>query len=84
MLAVWMSGKSGNWTVPNDVGEDYLKQLTAEQRLEETDARGRKTYRWTKIRNDDHYRDCELMILTAMVITRVVGREDNPSHDSSI
>ncbi len=36
-----LTGLVGDWTVPNTIGRDYMKQITAEHRVEERDGRGR-------------------------------------------
>jgi hypothetical protein len=63
----------GDWTLPRKVAADYLKQVTAERREEKVDAKGRISHFWKQIRRDNHLRDCELMILVAAVITRVLS-----------
>ena len=54
------------------MGGDYLKQVTSERREEKEDTRGRVTSFWKPVRRDNHLRDCELMILVAAVITKIV------------
>ena len=72
MQAEFMMGLSGDWTVPRDVPSEYLAQITAERRVERVDARGRIRYEW-KRKGANHLLDCELMILVAALITRIVG-----------
>ena len=62
----------GDWTLPRKVGGDYLKQVTAERREEKEDSKGRISFFWKQVRRDNHLRDCELMILVAAVITKIV------------
>lgn len=70
LLLSFMRGLIGEFTIPKEVGREYLKQVTAEQRVEETDARGVIKYRWHKLRKDNHLFDCELMILVAAIISK--------------
>lgn len=70
LLAEMMQGLVGEWTIPRLVGNEYLKQLTAETRKERIDAKGHVHYEWHRIRRDNHLLDCELMILVAAVITK--------------
>jgi phage terminase large subunit GpA-like protein len=72
MLAEQMRGLAGDWTIPRRVESLYLKQITAEQRGEKVDAKGRLTYFWKQVRRDNHLGDCELMILVAAVITKTL------------
>jgi phage terminase large subunit GpA-like protein len=73
MLAEMMRGLVGDWTLPRNIGSDYLKQVTAERREEKEDTKGRISYFWKQVRRDNHLLDCELMILIAAVITRMIG-----------
>jgi hypothetical protein len=76
LLTEMMMGLVGDWTLPQKIGSDYLKQVTAERREEKEDTKGRITYFWKQVRRDNHLRDCELMILVAAVITKIVqGRK---------
>lgn len=68
-LAEHMRGLVGNWLIPRKVGTEYIQQMTAEVRIGTKDATGRTKYSWHKKREDNHYWDCEQMILVAAVIT---------------
>jgi phage terminase large subunit GpA-like protein len=72
LLTEQMMGLVGDWTLPRQVEPLYLKQVTAERREEKVDAKGRISYFWKQIRRDNHLRDCELMILVAAIITKVI------------
>lgn len=71
-LGEHMRGLVGDWTIPRDVGRDYIQQLTAEVRTEQTDRRGRVTFKWVRRRKSNHFFDCEKMILVAAVIARLI------------
>lgn len=71
-LAEFILGIVGGWTVPATIGKDYFAQMTAERRVEKTDRRGRVSYDWIQLRKANHLWDCELMILAAAVITKLV------------
>lgn len=76
VLASHMLGLGPEWTLPKDTGssmEDYLAQITSEKRVERTDARGHTHYEWVRVRKDNHYWDCECMILVAAMISGVAG-----------
>lgn len=72
MLAEMMRGLVGDWTLPHKIGTDYLKQITAERREEKQDTKGRISYFWKQVRRDNHLLDCELMILVAAVVSKIV------------
>jgi phage terminase large subunit GpA-like protein len=48
---------ASGWYLPNDIDEDYCKQLVAEAKVEK--ASGRAV--WVQLRADNHYLDCEYM-----------------------
>ena len=59
------------WEIPEDAGEDYLKQMESERRVK----KGGK-WLWTQIGDrPNHYLDCEAMQVTAAVMLKLVGRE---------
>ena len=70
LLTEYMTGLIGQWTIPKKVGRDYLRMLTAEHRQEFIDTRGRLEFKWVQKHDDNHYFDCELMLITAAVITK--------------
>jgi len=75
-LLEFMQGTVGEWTIPRICGAEYLKQVTAEKRKERIDNKGRVFYEWHRIRRDNHLFDCELMILVAAIVTKILVRED--------
>jgi phage terminase large subunit GpA-like protein len=75
LLAEYLTGLVGEFSLPRTVGRDYLKQITAERREEQKDVRGRLRFIWKRVRRDNHLFDCELMILVAAVITKVVATQ---------
>lgn len=52
---VWPEDQPGRFWVPSDISEDYCLQLTAEARVPKPS--GLAT--WVKIRNENHFLDCE-------------------------
>lgn len=75
LLTEYLTGLVGEFSLPAVVGRDYLKQITAERREEQKDARGRLRFVWKRVRRDNHLWDCELMIQVAAVITKVVATQ---------
>lgn len=78
LLFEHLTGLVGEWTLPHTIGRDYLKQITAEHRVEERDTRGRIRYRWHQKHRDNHLLDCELMLMVVAVMTGMAGRAANP------
>ena len=73
LLFEHLTGLVGDWTVPNTIGRDYMKQITAEHRVEERDSRGRVRYRWHQKHRENHLLDCELMLMTVAVMAGLVA-----------
>lgn len=69
LLANCLNGVTPGFTVPLEPGKDWLTHMGAEQRVEVRRGDGSLVSQWRKVRDDDHLRDCELMILAAMTIS---------------
>ena len=77
ILADMICGMTGEWTLPRKVGRDYLRQMTAEKRMEKINAAtGRRSFFWKRIKDDNHYMDCECMLIIAAVITKLIGEPE--------
>ena len=62
------------WEVPDDVPEDYLKQMESEHRVKE-----KGTWAWLQIGNrPNHYFDCEALQTAAATMLKLIGREAVP------
>lgn len=72
LLAEYLNGLVGEFTVPNHVAREYFKQMAGDVRREHVDPRGSASYKWHTI-SDNHYRDCERMILVAAIITKQIN-----------
>jgi len=72
VLIDYMRGTVGEWTLPERVGRDYMLQMTAEVRKERLSKRGKIVNEWHRIRPDNHLLDCELQIMVAAMICKVV------------
>ena len=77
LLAEYQTGLIGTWTVPKNCSREYLKQQVGDVRREKQDAKGQLSFYWHTV-SDNHYRDCERMILTAAVITKVINSAPLP------
>jgi phage terminase large subunit GpA-like protein len=78
LLAEYMAGLVGDWTMPQQVEREYLKQMTGDRRQEHRDPKtSALSYFWKTV-SDNHYRDCERMILIAAIINRIVNAPASP------
>lgn len=67
----WPVDQPGGWWLPEDISDDYCKQLVAEQRV--VNKNGKVT--WIKLKKDNHYLDCE--VLAYLMVRLLTGdRED--------
>lgn len=57
----WPAGESGGWHLPSDANDDYCKQVVAEARTILPSG----IAKWIKIRQDNHFLDCESMAYMA-------------------
>lgn len=53
----WPQDQPGSWHLPNDIEDDYCKQIVAEQRMRLPSGRTQ----WMKVHKDNHYLDCEAL-----------------------
>jgi hypothetical protein len=84
LLFEHLTGLVENWNLPHAVCRNNLKQITAEHRVEERDARGRVRYRWHHKHRDNHLLDCELMLMTAAVIACLSLAERQANADQRV
>ncbi len=54
-------GEGPPWHVPTDTGEDFARQLTAEQLAEKKNRRGTVEQYWKQTDKDNHWGDCEVL-----------------------
>lgn len=67
------NGTVPGWELPADVGSEYLRQLSAEVRVEEDDKNGHPRWIWKRRRKENHYLDCELQIDVALIASEKVA-----------
>jgi phage terminase large subunit GpA-like protein len=72
MFAELIQGFVGDWTIPRSVEKEYIRQITAEKRIQTTDIKGRSKYEWIPVRKDNHLLDCELMIIVASLANKIL------------
>lgn len=72
LLAEYMAGLVGDWTIPAKVAKEYMRQLMGDVRRQIEDKRGQIDYYWHTL-SDNHYRDCERMILTGAIISKTIN-----------
>ncbi|MDR2462209.1 MAG: phage terminase large subunit family protein [Verrucomicrobiales bacterium] len=74
VLALLRTGKGAPWQVPDDVSDDYQKQLDSETKKEVVNPKTKSVaMRWVKIRADNHLWDCEAMQTAAAMMLGVLG-----------
>jgi hypothetical protein len=83
LLMEYMTGLVGDWTIPERTAREYLKQVTAERREQRTDPKGAISYFWHRY-GDNHYFDCEQMILIAALITKVIIADVSPGLRNAV
>lgn len=69
---------SSGWYLPQDIDEDYCKQIVAEAKVEK--ASGRTA--WVRLKPDNHYLDCEYMQAATAQIYGLLRRVDNKPVDN--
>ena len=88
LLLEYMTGLVGEWTLAKTTEKQYLKHLAAERREENTDPKGRITYFWRRLSRDNHWFDCEQMILVAAIAAKVIAfkviSEASPADDPAL
>lgn len=82
IFAELITGLIGEWSIPNGIGHDYLRQVTAERRVEHTDPKGRVTREWRRVQRDNHLFDCELIILVACIVKKHISQGNGPASDN--
>lgn len=74
---VWEPDQPGAWLLPDDVSEDYCKQMVSEARLKKASGQ----VKWVQRQKDNHYFDCEAMQAAAGKLENVLQlRENTPVH----
>ena len=64
-MASLMKGDIGGWTIVAKPEPDYIRQLSAERRVQTTGAKGQVRSEWRAF-GDNHYLDCERQITVAI------------------
>jgi hypothetical protein len=72
LLAEYMAGLVGDFTLPSGAEKEYMRQVTGDVRKLRTDSKGQDFYEWHTV-GDNHYRDCERMILAAAIISKTIN-----------
>jgi hypothetical protein len=76
------SGQGAAWEVPEDVGDEYERQMNGEHKKERVNkTTGRPEWRWFRTR-PNHYWDCEAMqTCAAMMLSILIPPEEVGSAD---
>lgn len=70
----WEDGTAGAWYLPNDISEDYCKQIVSEARIR---APGGKV-KWVQRSKENHFFDCEAMQAACSLILNLTKLRDGP------
>lgn len=70
----WIEGQPGSWYLPEDISEDYCKQIVSEARIR---APGGKI-KWVLKSKNNHYFDCEAMQAAVQMILNLSKLRDGP------
>lgn len=66
-------GKAAAWDIPDDVSQDFIKQIDSEIKKEMQNSKTRQIeYRWVKTRNNNHAWDVEAMQIVAALMLRLI------------
>lgn len=77
----WDPQQPGGWHFPEDVEDEYLRQVTAEAKIVLSNG----ITRWNKIRHANHYLDCDMMAVAAAHILRLnrLKEPDGPGQQQT-
>lgn len=81
MFAELIQGMIGDWSIAQDTDNEYIRQVTAEKRVQITDVKGRTKYEWVPVRKDNHMLDCELMILVASLANKLISQTEMETEE---
>ncbi|MCO5730091.1 terminase gpA endonuclease subunit [Rhizobium sp. SSA_523] len=70
----WLDGQPGSWYLPEDISEDYCKQIVSEARIR---APGGKV-KWIMKSKQNHFLDCEAMQGAACTLLNLTKLRDGP------
>lgn len=79
ILHAHRTGQAADWAIPDDVSQEWLKQIDSEAKREVTNAKTKQVdYRWVKVKRSNHGWDCEAMqIVAALMLKLIPGFEIN-------
>ena len=67
------TGASAAWEIPDDVSQDWIKQIDSEVKREMVNAKTKQAeYRWVRIRNNNHAFDVEAMQVVAALMMKII------------
>jgi phage terminase large subunit GpA-like protein len=72
----WLDDQPGSWYLPDDITEDYCRQIVSEARVK---APGGKV-KWVQKSKDNHYFDCESMQGAAQMILNLGKLREGPAQ----
>lgn len=73
ILHAHRTGQAAGWHIPDDISQDWMKQIDSEVKREVVNAKTNQAeYRWTRIRNNNHAWDVEAMQVVAALMLKLI------------
>jgi hypothetical protein len=73
ILHAHRTGSAAAWDIPDDVPQEYLKQIDSEIKREMVNSTNKQSdFRWVKTRNNNHAWDVEAMQIVAALMLKII------------
>lgn len=73
ILYAHRTGAASLWSIPDDISQDWIKQIDGEVKREVTNAKTKQVeHRWVKTRNNNHAWDVEAMDIVAALMLKLI------------
>jgi phage terminase large subunit GpA-like protein len=73
ILHAHRTGSAAAWDIPDDVPQEYLKQIDSEIKREMVNSKTKQSeFRWVKTRNNNHAWDVEAMQIVAALMLKII------------
>lgn len=67
------TGQAAAWHIPDDISQDWLKQIDSEVKREMVNAKTKQSeFRWVRVRNNNHAWDVEAMQVVAALMLKLI------------
>jgi phage terminase large subunit GpA-like protein len=73
VLHAHRTGQAAAWDIPDDVPQEYLRQIDSEIKREMVNSKTKQSeFRWVKTRQNNHAWDCEAMQVVAAMMLKII------------